>query len=187
MIKFETDSGATTACLITGALVDGQNITVELFPETVYSPGSATPPNIEKPTGVSAIVSEGKHVANEVGKKVQQVDQHLGISQKVKQAYVTGRASFKSVDERYRISEKASAAAEVTKVKAAQIDEQLRISQRVNALGNSVASFLGIRTTPSPGVENPPAAPYSNPPPTYNTSVSTPPPRTSSVGSEKKD
>lgn len=192
LIKFETDSGATTACLITGALVDGQNITVELFPETIASPGSASnavPPTAEKPTGVAAIVSEGKHVASEVGKKVQQVDQQLGFSQGVKQAYVAGRASVISVDERYRISEKASAAAEATRVKAAQIDEQLRISQRVNALGNSVASFLGIRTTPSPGAASPPVAPYTNPPPTYSTSKTTPPPpsRTSSVGGEKKD
>ena len=166
--------------------MDGHNIAVELFPETIPSPGSGTQPTAEKPTGVAAIVSEGKHVASGVGKKVQQVDRQLGISQGVKQAYVAGRASVKSMDERYHISEKA--AAEAAKVKAAQIDEQLRISQRVNALGGSVASFLGIRTTPSPGTANPTTnIPYAEPPPTYNTPKPTVPPRPSSAGDGKKD
>lgn len=202
LIKFETDSGATTACLITGALVDGHNITVELFPETIPSPGSATgaiPPTGEKPTGVAAIVSEGRHVASEVGKKVKQMDQQLGFSQGVKQVYVAGRTSVQSMGERFHVSEKASAAAEATRVKVAQIDEQLRISQRVNALGNSVASFLGIRTTPLspgtvnpgtpiPGATNPTTARYANPPPTYS-SISGPtlPSKPSPVGSEKKE
>lgn len=155
LIKFETESGATTACLITGALVEGRNIVVEVFSEQRASDGShaesdASGGGTEK-TGVAAMVSEGKQIASEVGKKVSEVDEQLGLSQGVKKAFGAGAAAVKSVDERLQLSEKAGMVAEMAKQRASHLDEQFRISERATSLSKSVSSFLGFRSaSPQP-------------------------------------
>lgn len=155
LIKFETESGATTACLITGALVEGRNIVVELFPEQRTSEGSyagsgASGGGAEK-TGMAAMVSEGKQIASEVGKKVSEVDEQLGFSQGVKRALGAGAAAVKSVDERLQLSERAGMMAASAKQRAGRLDEQFQISERANSLGKSVSSFLGFRpASPQP-------------------------------------
>lgn len=136
-IEFEAESGAQTACLISGALVDERNIKVELVD------GDSS-----KDSGKHGLVEDGKQIAKQVQRKVSQVDEQLGISQGVKRAWSVSSAKAKELDEQYGISAKASEAASAAKASAVKVDERLGISEKVTGLTNSVSKFFGFASSP---------------------------------------
>ena len=142
-ILFESESGASTACLITGAMIDGQSISVDVIVDTSSSASKPVLP--PRPDSAKGLVAESKVMAEKMGRSIKNVDEQYGISAGAKSALSAGVTKAKEVNERLHITEKASAATQAAREKAAQLNEQYAISQRMSAMGSSVASFFGFQ------------------------------------------
>lgn len=142
LVVFESESGASTACLITGAMIDGQSITVEMISDPLTADKPVPPP---KPEGAKGFVEEGKHVAEKMSRSIKSVDEQYGISVGAKSVFTASVAKAKEIDEKMHITEKASAATQAAREKASKLNEDYEISKKMSAMGSKVASLFGYQ------------------------------------------
>jgi hypothetical protein len=145
VILFESEAGSSTAILLDNAVVDGNRIKVEMFPESPISGAAGEKGGKRSPTGsetsrtskgmMSDIMSEGKSMASDTWKSAKEVDKKYEISDKMKGAATTvagaTASAAKSVDEKLHVRENASAAWSATKQGVSSLDNKLGISSTV--------------------------------------------------------
>lgn len=143
-ILFESEAGASTAILLDNAVVDGNRIRVEMFPQTSQSPTGST--GRRSPAGSTSskksmwsdIVSESKSVASGISKSAKEADEKYEITGRVKEAASTVAAvtvsTAKTVDEKFNVSENAAAAWSATKDGVTSLDNKLGVSSAIYSM-----------------------------------------------------
>jgi RNA recognition motif-containing protein len=145
VILFESDAGSSTAILLDNAVVDGNRIRVEIFPESPKASsnsekgGRRSPAASETSRGskgmLSDMMSEGKSMASDTWRSAKEADKKYEISDKVKGAATTVAgvtvSAAKSVDEKLHVRENASAAWSATKQGVSSFDNKFAISSTV--------------------------------------------------------
>ena len=145
VILFESDAGSSTAILLDNAVVDGNRIRVEMFPESPKTSATGEKGGRRSPAlsdtsrsskgKFSDIMSEGKSMASETWRSAKEVDKKYEISDKVKGAATTvadaTTSAAKTVDEKLHVRENASAAWSATKQGVSSLDNKLGISSTV--------------------------------------------------------
>lgn len=123
VIKFTTGSAASTACLLTNALVDNTNIKVEMFPaddEKTSTTNSITGNSSSAPTN-NSFVSVFSTFASDVANKVRAIDQQYGITNTVAAGAATAWSESKrivsQIDEKYKVKDTVSSTMQSAKDK----------------------------------------------------------------------
>lgn len=161
VIKFETESAASTACLLNNALIDGVNVSVELLPSqeekdaantsgpsnssrssnSSFFSSAATKSNSSFSSLLSDIGSKTKSLASTVSSKVKNFDKTYGVSDTVVSGASTAWQSSKKmasgINEKYSVSEKVGSAMSSTKNKVSSM------------MSNSSSSSTGRSPPPS--------------------------------------
>lgn len=164
VIKFASESAASTACLLNNALVDGSNIKVEAFPSeedraSRQSPGRAAgspaqPSNESFTSILSGIASSSKSMFSSVSAKVKAFDQQYGVSDTIVAGATTAWTESKrlagDIDNKYQVSQKVSSAVQSTKEKVMG--------------GNAGQGSAGSPRAASPRPPSPSAAPRAGSP-----------------------
>jgi len=137
IIKFESGGAATTACLLNNALIDGQNVSVELFSG---SEGGSPKPGFENPTAATQSASDLKGGAYKRAgtgstSSFSSILGNISTSSLALASSVV--SSVKSVNERYKVTEKVSSGASTawrkSKQVASDIDSRFKVSENVAA------------------------------------------------------
>lgn len=146
VIKFTAESAASTACLLTNALVDGATLKIDLFPPSENNNnnssgstpsnndrsmggeryGSSTPVSNDSFTSIfSGIASSGRAFASSMATKVKAFDQQYKVSDTVVSGATTAWNESKrlatDIDTKYRVSESVSSAVKSTKDKVMEV------------------------------------------------------------------
>ena len=140
VVKFETESASSTACLLNNAVIDGNNVKVEMFPvpEESDANGSAYSNNNNSATNfsptLSGVFSGLKSLTSSVVEKVKAVDQQYGVSTKVAAGAATAWDKSKTIasdiNEKYRVQEHFNSAVESTRKNATSLAG--KISESIN-------------------------------------------------------
>lgn len=131
VIKFTTDSAASTACLLNNALVDGSNIRVEMFPSEEERPGrEGTPASQKSAAGAtndsftsifSGLASSSRSLVSSMAGKVKELDQQYGVSETIVAGASTAWSESKrlasDIDNKYHVKDTVSSAVQSTKEK----------------------------------------------------------------------
>jgi hypothetical protein len=127
VIKFTTESAAGTACLLNNALVDGNNINVDMFPaEDEKTPASPTPSSTKSDANsftsiFSNLTETSKGMAASMLSKVKDIDRQYAVSETViagaSTAWSESKRVASDIDNKYCVSEKVFSAVQSTKEK----------------------------------------------------------------------
>lgn len=168
VIKFTTDSAASTACLLNNALVDGSNIRVEMFPlEEEQQPGRGGTPASQKSAAgttndsftsvLSGLASSSRSLVSSVASRVKELDQQYGVSETIVAGASTAWSESKrlasDLDSKYHVKETVNSAVQTTKERVMGLGKTG--SPQPAAAGSTGGSPRGTPpTSPRPGSPN---------------------------------
>lgn len=149
VIKFDSEAAASTACLLNNALIDGDNVKVELFPFPEERPSStsrtASPPVSESAATndsfisiFSGLAATSRAFASDVAKKVQTFDEQYGVSEKVvagaTTAWTESKRLAQEIDARYQVKDSVASVLQSTKQQVASVATSVneKISQTIS-------------------------------------------------------
>lgn len=167
VIKFTTDSAASTACLLNNALVDGSNIRVEMFPLEEERSGMQGTPASQKSAAAttndsftsifSGLASSSRSFVSSVTSKVKELDQQYGVSETIVAGASTAWSESKKlasdIDTKYHVKDTVNSAVQSTKEKVLGIGKTG--SPQPSATGSVGESPKGTPpSSPRPGSPN---------------------------------
>lgn len=164
VVVFSEQHGASSAMLLTNAVLEGSPIIVSPFVSSSSGTGDRIPsadaqsqghaqrnPYSNVPLaaavvgGAGIVLAKGSLVVQEVAGKVKAFDQAAGVSAKANAVAKQVETKFSQVDQQYQISEKVGVATMAAKVQARKIDEQFGISSTASAVKQKVLEVPQVR------------------------------------------
>jgi len=150
LILFEREPAAKTATLLTNALIDDSNITVEPYFKDAISIGSedvheGSQESKPKTRIIAEYLAAGYQLQDHVVSTALEYDEKYGVSDKVKTYLNHLQTTVKQLDEQYKVTETVTA-------KAGQIDEKYQVQDKVLATVETVKQhpvaqqFQGLAT-----------------------------------------
>lgn len=172
VIKFDTETAASTACLLNNALIDGANVRVEMFPSAEEKEAAAADSNAKSQqkspspqlpsistssfgSFFSSVAASSIALAQSAAESIKSIDEQYKVTETVAIGATTAWSETKrvaqNVDEKYRVRENVSSAAAAAKVQAASLASV--VSEKVGSVsgGSAGGSVKGSpRMSPRP-------------------------------------
>lgn len=150
LILFEREPAAKTATLLTNALIDDSNITVEpYFKDAIVIGSDDAHDGSQESKPKSRIIAEylaaGYQLHDQVISKALEYDEKYGVSEKVKSYLSHLQSTVKHLDEQYKVTETVT-------TKAGELDEKYHVQGKVMATVETVKQhpvtqqFQGLAT-----------------------------------------